>query len=517
MPKQTTRRDFLKTLGIASISAAVMPGSSVIAGKSREISIPSKPNVVFIMADDMGWGDVETYNPESLIPTPNINRLAREGISFLDAHSGGALCSPTRYGIMTGRFYWRTHKKHSLVMPYDPPAIPPERLTWGRLMHECGYATGYIGKWHLGLWYPSKKLKGFQRQYTMNENEIDFDKAIVGGPCDLGFDYFFGTAGCSTSDAPYCFIRNNHWVGTPSVPTPAEMNKLPGVYPGLMAPDWDQEKVDMNLTEEAVGFIGNHMRTSPEKPFFLYFALSAPHIPWINPEFVRGASKEGPRGDMNALVDWCVGRIRKALEAHDILNETILIFTSDNGPRKGANGHKSAGSFRGYKNSTYEGGHRIPFIVRWPGVVEADSRSEIPICLNDMMATFAELLNYKLPDNAAEDSFNIMPAILAESTTSLQRPALITDTGSHVSELGNFSIRHDKWKLIEINPKPSDKPKKLKYELYDMEKDPYETENLADVHTQKVEEMKHLLSICKKRGLRFVGELHAQPSTNRTQ
>jgi len=152
------------------------------------------------MADDMGWGDVEIYNPESLIPTPNINRLAREGISFLDAHSGGALCSPTRYGIMTGRFYWRTHKKHSLVMPYDPPAIPPERLTWGRLMHECGYATGYIGKWHLGLWYPSKKLKGFQRQYTINENEIDFDKAIVGGPCDLGFDYFFGTAGCSTSD-----------------------------------------------------------------------------------------------------------------------------------------------------------------------------------------------------------------------------------------------------------------------------------------------------------------------------
>jgi arylsulfatase A-like enzyme len=284
-----------------------------------------------------------------------------------------------------------------------------------------------------------------------------------------------------------------------------------------MAPDWDQEKVDMNLAEEAVGFIANHMRKSPEKPFFLYYALSAPHIPWINPEFIRGTSKEGPRGDMNALVDWCVGKIRKALESHDILDDTILIFTSDNGPRKGANGQKSAGSFRGYKNSAYEGGHRIPFIIRWPGIVKADSRSDIPICLNDMMATFAELLNYKLPDNAAEDSFNIMPAILAESTTSLRRPALIADTGGHVSELGNFSIRHDKWKLIEMNPKPSNKPKISEYELYDMEKDPYETENLADVETQKVEEMKRLLSVCKQRGLRFVGKSHAHPSITKRQ
>ncbi|MBN2132363.1 MAG: arylsulfatase [Sedimentisphaerales bacterium] len=503
MASTTTRRHFLKALGIASLSAAAMPGATAIAGMSPGRSRAAKPNVVFIMADDMGWGDVEAYNPESLIPTPNINRLAREGRSFADAHSAGALCSPTRYGIMTGRFYWRTHKRHSLVMPYDPPVIPPERLTWGRLMRECGYHTGYVGKWHLGLWYPCKKLDGFQRQYTMNEEDIDFAKPLVGGPCGLGFDYFFGTAGCSTSDAPYCFIRNDRWVGTPSVPTPADMNEQPGVYPGLMVADWDQEKVDMQLAEEAVGFIANHVKENPDRPFFLYYGLSAPHIPWITPPFIRGASKAGPRGDLNALVDWCVGEIRKALETHGIMDETIVIFTSDNGPRKGVNGHRSAGPFRGYKNSAYEGGHRVPFIVRWPEKVKANTRSDVPVSLNDMMATFAEFLDYKLPNDAAEDSFSILPALLGRDSDVRDRPALISDTGGHVSDHGDFALRQGKWKLVELQPGRSGRRTSVEYELYDMDADPHETNNLAPTHPEKVEEMKRLLSACKQQGLRL--------------
>ncbi len=459
----------------------------------------SLPNVVFIMADDMGWGDVESYNPESLIPTPNINRLAEEGLSFTDAHSGAAVCSPTRYGIMTGRFYWRTHKRHSLVMPYDPPVIPPERLTWGRLMQERGYTTGYVGKWHLGLWYPSKRSEGWQRQYTMNEDEVDFSKAVEGGPIELGFDYFFGNAGGPNNDSPYAFIRNDRWVETPSVMTPPEMYEQPGVVEGLMAPDWDQEDVDVRLTEEAVAFITNHVNDNPEKPFFLYYSLSAPHIPWNPPDFVQGISQEGPRGDMNALVDWVVGEVRGALESHGILDETILIFTSDNGPRRGATGHRSAGPFRGYKNTAYEGGHRVPFIVRWPGKIAAGERSEVPVSLTDMIATFAELSNFDLPDHAAEDSYTILPTLFGKESGGKHRPALIADTGN-----GDFSIRSGTWKLIKLNPNRRNRLEQVEYELYDMGQDPYETTNLADVNPDIVEQLKQLLSESRRTGLRFL-------------
>jgi len=492
-------------MGIASFSYSLFGKVRIKKSYSEKIfSIP--PNVVFIMADDMGWGDIEVNNPDSLIPTPNINRLAKEGIRFTDAHSCSALSTPTRYGILTGRFYWRTHKKHSLVMPYDPPVIPPERLTWARLMQQSGYRTGFVGKWHLGLWYPSRKLPGYRRQFTINEDEIDFSKPVKGGPCDLGFDYFFGTAGCSTSDAPYCFIENDTWIGIPSVKSSEELNKLPGFYPGLMAPDWDLEQVDVKLCEKAARFIKDHKRDQPNKPFFLYYALSAPHIPWVNPKFIRGASKEGPRGDLNALVDWCVGEVRRALAAQGVLDDTIIIFTSDNGPRKGAKGHRSAGPFRGYKNSAYEGGHRIPFIIRWPEKVKSGTCADIPISLTDMMATFAEFLNFSLPKNAAEDSINILPAILAKDAQKIRRPALISDTGGHVSDRGDFSIRQGKWKFVELNSQKSDELKTVKYELYNMEKDPYETKDLAEVRIEVTERMKNRLKTVKETGLRIMAD-----------
>jgi len=459
------------------------------------------PNVVFIMADDMGWGDVESYNSESLIPTPNINRLSEEGLSFMDAHSGAAVCSPTRYGVMTGRSYWRTHKRHSLVMPYDPPVIPPERLTWGTLMQERGYKTGYIGKWHLGLWYPAKPRQEWRRQYTMNEDEVDFSKAIVGGPTDLGFDHFFGSAGGPNNDSPFAFIRNDRWVEAPSVMTPPEMAARPGVVKGLMVPDWDQERVDERLTQEAVAFIADHVTDNPAKPFFLYYSLSAPHIPWDPPEFVRGVSREGPRGDMNAMVDWVVGEVRDALESHDILDETILIFTSDNGPRRSESSHRSAGPFRGYKNTAYEGGHRVPFVIRWTDRIAAGQRSDVPISLTDMVATFAELLNYDLPAHAAEDSHNILPALLGDDTAATDRPALIADTSN-----GDFSIRSGTWKLIELHPGPRNRLEQVVFELYDMDQDPYETTDLADAFPDVVERLKRLLSDNKETGLRFLDQ-----------
>lgn len=458
------------------------------------------PNIVFIMADDMGYGDVGRYNPESLIPTPNIDRLADEGVMFTDAHSGCALCTPTRYGLIAGRCYWRTFKRHSLVMPYDPPTIPPERLTIASMLKEKGYHTACVGKWHLGLWYREKKLEGFRHHFTMNEDDIDFSKPIDGGPVDLGFDYFFGTAGCSTSDAPYCFIKNRHSVGIPNIKTSEEMNSHPGVYPGLMVEDWDQDKVDTTFAEKAVSFINRHVQEKREEPFFLYYALSAPHIPWLNPEFIRGASKEGPRGDMNALVDWCVGQVRDSLEKNGILDETLFIFTSDNGPQKGENGHKSAGDFKGFKNSPYEGGHRIPFIVRWKGKVDPETQNEIPISLTDMMATFAELIGFDLPNNAAEDSISVLSAITGEGVLP-ERPCLIADTGWHVAEKGHFSIRRGNWKLIEFNSPDPDDDIDTTYELYDIVEDPFEKINLAGEKQEELESMKTLLrEVCDSKG-----------------
>jgi arylsulfatase A-like enzyme len=469
---------------------------------TQDEQVKSRPNVVFILADDMGWGDVKNNNPDSLIPTPNIDRLAEEGVVFSDAHSGSALCTPTRYGILTGRFYWRTYKKHALVMPYDPPVIPPERLTWSRIMQERGYTTAFIGKWHLGLWYPRKELEGFQRQYTMTEEEIDFEKPVVGGPSELGFDYFFGTAGCSTSDAPYGFIRNDRFVGIPSIPTPEDMNAMPGVYPGLMVPDWDQEQVDATFVQESVGFIETQVEEHPEDPFFLYLALSAPHVPWVNPEFTRGSSREGPRGDLCALVDWCVGEVREALEANGVLDDTILIFTSDNGARPGQNGQDSSGPFRGQKNTAYEGGHRIPFIARWPGRIEAGRSCAETSSLNDMMATFAALLDYPLPEDVAEDSFNILPAVLGTGSAAFERPALIADTGGHSSDVGDFSLRRDQWKLIEFNSRGEEGEPEVRYELYSLAEDPFETQDQAEAQSGIRDELIELLKACKKSGLR---------------
>lgn len=457
-----------------------------------------RPNIVFIMADDMGWGDVTAYNPESLIPTPNLDRLAQEGVSFMDAHAGAAVCTPTRYGLMTGRFLWRTYKGHSLAMPYDPPIIPPERLTLGDLMQEQGYHTGYVGKWHLGLWYPALPQPGFARQYTLTESEVDFSRPVVGGPTDLGFDYFFGSAGGPNNDSPFVFLENDRWVEVPTQMTPPEMNAQPGVVSGYMASDWDQEQVDVRLTEKASAFIADHVSSGTDEPFFLLYSLSAPHIPFTPPDFVRGASQEGPRGDMNALVDWMVGEIRAELEAQGVLDNTILIFTSDNGPRRGAQGHASAGPFRGYKNTAYEGGHKVPFILHWPGRVEAGSRSEVSFSLTDMMATFADFFGAELPDDAAEDSWSMRDVLFGGAGES-DRPALLAHTSR-----GDISVRSGPWKLIVLQPHATNDLIEPVTELYNLDEDPYETTDQAGVRPDLVQQLTELLDQTRHEGLRFV-------------
>ena len=462
------------------------------------------PNVVVIIADDMGYGDPGCNNPDSLIPTPNIDRIAEEGARFTHAHAPCAVCTPSRYGLLTGRYQWRTSKPHALVMPYDPPLIPEERPTMASMFKSKGYATACVGKWHLGLQYREKRKEGYRRHFTIIEEDIDFSEPVEGGPNDLGFDYFFGTAGCSSSDAPYCFFRDKQSVGIPSIPTPAEMNKEPGVYPGLMVEDWDQLDIDTRFAAEACDFIERQVDGAPDQPFFLYLPLSTPHIPWLAPEFIQGASGEGPRGDMNALVDWCVGQVLDKLDDRGVLDDTIVIYTSDHGPQKGENGQDATAGLRGFKATAYEGGHRVPFVARWPERIAAGRVQDDVISLTDMMATFAELIDYPLGDNEAEDSISVLASLMG-CGDDVPRPGLIAHTGWHVCDQADFSIQKGDLKLIEINPNPDKGIAEQSYELYDLSKDPTESTDLAGEMPEVLLEMKALLDRCRSaRGLRFI-------------
>ena len=448
------------------------------------------------MADDMGYGDPGCYNPASQIPTPNIDRLAAEGVRFSDAHAPCALCTPSRYGLLTGRYQWRSAKGHALAMPYEPPVIEPERTTLASLLAGQGYHSGCIGKWHLGLRYPARG-GGF----TQEEAEIDFGLPLRGGPIELGFDTFFGSAGCSTSDAPYCFIEQDRSVGIPTVPSGADLNALAGFYPGLMAPDWRIDDVDLAFVRRAVAFIEERSR-QPDSPFFLYLPLSAPHNPWVVPSFLERVSGDGPRGDMNVLVDWCVGQVTRALEASGGLDDTLVMFTSDHGPqyRTGPNGHRATGPFRGHKNTAFEGGHRVPFVARWPDHIEAEGVCRQAICHTDLLATLAELTGAPLPEGAGEDSFSVLPALLGRDGPAPPRPALISDTGHHGLGAGDFAIRRGRWKLIVAAPRPGQgAPQRL---LFDLESDPGEERDLLTDQPEVAAELEHLLGRLRRVGAR---------------
>ncbi len=497
------RRDFIKLAG-TGVLAGLLPFCS---------SSKKRPNIVFIMADDMGYGDVECYNPDSKIPTPNMDELAKEGVRFTDVHTPAAICTPTRYGLLTGRYCWRTRLKKGVLIGYDEtPLIEPGRMTIANLLKNKGYETACVGKWHLGLNWPTKegsKLQDDENKwgeysgvFKQNEENIDFAKPIDGGPTDLGFDYFYGTAGCSTSDSPYCFIENKHTISIPTKISTEEYNKLPGFLPGLMADDWSEEDVDPIFTEKAIQFIKNHQQKKSNNPFFLYLALSSPHIPWLVPDFIKGKSQEGPRGDLIALVDWCAGQVLAALDKLGIRENTLVFVTSDNGPRKGSNGHKSAGDFRGFKGDIWEGGHRVPFIVRWPGRIKPGTRCDEVISLTDMFATFAAMTGTELSNNAGEDSFNFLPALWGKQKNKSNREATVFHSGG-----GAFAIRQDNWKLI-LGTKQAGRRLPQNYndlfkttgQLYDMQNDPYEKNDLWEKHPDIVTRLTELFEQYRKQG-----------------
>ncbi|MHC4215777.1 MAG: sulfatase family protein [Planctomycetota bacterium] len=391
------RRTFLKLLSSSTVMLAT--GCNGLRSSSPK---DQHPNIIFIMADDFGYGDVSCLNKDSKIPTPNIDRIAASGVRLTDAHSGSAVCTPTRYGVLTGRYCWRTSLKKGVLYGYSQPLIDPKRITVASLLRKSGYRTACVGKWHLGLgWTTTDGQKP-------NRENVDYNKPITGGPTALGFDYFFGIPASLDMD-PYVYIENDRCV-EPATET-IEKNPWPGFYRGgPVAPGFDHRQVLPTLTEKAVQFIERHNSQSPTKPFFIYFPLSAPHTPILPTKQFEGTSKAGKYGDFVVQVDWTVGRITETIKKLGISNNTLIIFTSDNGPEKGMQkrieeyNHRSSHHFRGKKRDIWDGGHRIPFVAAWPRRIKPDSVSDQTICLTDLTATTADIIGEQLPANTAEDS-----------------------------------------------------------------------------------------------------------------
>lgn len=496
------RRQFVRYAGLGAAALALPPW---LGCKERSTPGTGRPsNIIFIMADDMGYGDLGCYNSESRILTPNMDRLAAEGIQFTDAHAPAAVCSPTRYGLLTGRYCWRTWLKRKALIGYSPPLLEPDRSTVASLLHEQGYRTACIGKWHLGLEWtlkPGEEVDFYRPldwpyDYIIEVgNKIDYNRPVRHGPIDHGFNYFFGTAGCSTTDPPYVFIENDRAVGIPSVMSTEEMD----CDPGLMVPDWKQEEADTTFVEKAIEFI----RDNRDRSHFVYLALSAPHAPHLPPDFVKGRSSTGPRGDMVAWVDWSVGQVLEAVDHYFLRDNTLVIVTSDNGPLPGEAGHKSAGYLRGFKAHIWEGGHRVPFIARWPGHIQPSTISEEPIELTDLLATCAALTGATLGEDDGPDSYDIMPALLGSELSKPIREALVHHSGS-----GVFAIRKGNWKLILETKtsggwvEPSGKPPVAGApgQLYNLEEDPYERNDLWNTYPGVVEELTALLKKYQEQG-----------------
>jgi arylsulfatase A-like enzyme len=463
-----------------------------------------KPNVVFILCDDLGYGDVSCNNPEGKIRTPNIDRLARQGMRFTDAHTTSSVCTPTRYSVLTGRYNWRSRLQRGVLGGLSPRLIEDGRLTVAELLRRNGYHTACVGKWHLGMNWPLKpNAEGFEDRIEKGAEgwRVDYTRPITRGPNSVGFDYYFGIS-ASLDMVPYTFIENDRVTAVPTddMAFPMMLGRDRQTRRGPGAESFDAMDVLPRLTDKAVQYIAD--RTKPEaggKPFFLYLPYASPHTPIVpTPEWQK-------RSGLNYYADFvmqndaCVGRVLDALEKHGAADNTLVIFTSDNGcspqadfPALLEKGHDPSYIFRGHKADVWDGGHRVPFIARWPGKVEPDTTSDQLVSLIDLTATCADILGVQLPDNAAEDSVSLLPVLLGKATEPV-REALV-----HHSFSGVFAVRQGRWKLLFCAgsggwSRPRD-AQALKQglppiQLYDMVDDPQEANNLQAEHPEVVERL----------------------------
>ena len=464
---------------LAALVRQPIPGSRLEPKPLRN----SSPNIVIILADDLGYGDLACYNPRSKIATPNLDRMAANGMRLLDAHAPGAWCVPSRYGLLTGRYPARTTlnwQQRSL--------IGTRQLTLASMLKQHGYATACIGKWHLGF---DSAATGQTPPTTPR---------LRGGPLDHGFDSFFGLH-ASLDIPPYGYIDNDHYVyaltdSTAEHQSPEATTPISGAFwrAGRMTPGFRHQDVMKTLTDKALTRLNTHHRQQPTVPLFLYLALTGPHTPWLPDARFRGKSRAGAYGDFVMQVDDAVGQLMTTLNRLGITDNTLVIFTSDNGPVWFADdvaryGHRAAGEWRGMKIDQWEGGHRVPFIAQWPGRIPAGKVRSDLFCLTDMLATVAGVVGHSLPDQMAPDSYNLLPVLLNQRLAQPIRRELLIE---------NRAYRQDNWKYIQgsgaggLSTRYGNVPASTSSspgELYNLQTDPSERVNLISSEPERVQAM----------------------------
>ncbi|MGJ8672705.1 sulfatase family protein [Rubritalea sp.] len=461
-----------------------------------------QPNVVILYADDMGVGDVSYGDPAAKIQTPNIDRLASQGMTFTDGHSSSGICTPSRYSLLTGQHHWR--RFHGIVNAFEPSVFKPGEFTIARMFQEQGYATGAFGKWHLGWDWDAIRKPGVKAKDPKAES-YDWSKPFPGGPIDQGFDYYFGDG--TINFPPYCWIENDRFL---TIPTKPVIKSKPlagggGFRKGPMAEGWNPYEILPTVTDKTVKWIGEQ---SAEKPFFAYLAFNSPHYPIVPNKEFHGKSKAGYYGDFVVETDAMVGKVLDALEKKGLAENTIVIFTADNGTENHAFERLekfdqwSSGDFRGLKHDLYEGGHRVPFIVSWPSQIKAGSRSDEVVSQVDFAATFAEITGYDLSNENAIDSYNILPVLKGEGYSSPLRAATVQNTNK-----GKYALRQGDWVFINtqtgaMRPEPKAYLEHFGLQtfakdspglLFNLKDDPRQTKNLYNEQPERVSAMNALL------------------------
>jgi len=487
--------------------------SVVLLAITTRPAVAETPNVVLILADDMGYGDVHAVNPWSKIPTPNLDQLAADGVTFTDAHSPSAVCTPTRYGLLTGRYCWRTRLRKGVLGGYSEPLLAADRSTIGTMLKKVGYRTGAVGKWHLGMKMPMKAKDANTRRWD-GDPGVDFSGIITDSPIHHGFDYYFGVS-ASLDMAPYVYVRNDRFTMEPTLQQPAV--KFPHfVRRGPRATDFVIDEVLDKLTTEATQFITKS--ATGDKPFFLYMPLTGPHKPTQPHARFKGKTALSEYGDFVHQVDWTVGEVLKSIDKAGVREETLVIFTSDNGSYmhryneadkqdhtddatiqafRAAN-HTANGPLRGTKADIWEAGHRVPMFARWPGHTQAGTRMTKAVCLTDIYATLAQVTKHKLSNDEAEDSVSMIPTIQGQRE----------DRGVpviHHSVAGMFAIRDGQWKLVAGNGSggrqaPRGKPDQKPFQLFDLSSDLAETTDVADANPEIVERLTKRLMELRQAG-----------------
>ncbi len=500
----------------------ILVTSWFVAGSHAE-----SPNVLILYADDLGYGDVATQNPRSKIPTPNLDLLAASGLRFTDGHSSSGICSPSRYALLTGRHHWRDF--HGIVGPLGGSVFKPERLTLPEMFKSRGYTTAAIGKWHLGwdwnairkpLATSKKSETGGAAKPSFSFEAFDWSRRVPDGPLAHGFDSYFGDT--VINFPPYGWIENDRLVTAPDSMMDTSLWKKikEGNWecrPGPMVSGWDPYQNLPTTTKRGVDFILSQQDAA--KPWLLYFAFPSPHAPIIPNDEFDGKSEAGPYGDFVYETDDACGKLLRALEESGQAEDTIVIFSADNGPEQYAYArdqkydHWSAEPFRGLKRDIYEGGHHVPFIIRWPGVTQPASVSPALVSQIDIMATLAAMLDYALPDDAAEDSHNLLPMLRGEVSS-------VRTTHVHNTNASKWAIRHGDWLLIvgddgyhsRRNPAWEQKHGYTSdnggpVELYNLKADIGQRDDVSQAHADKVQELTLLLRKIREQG-------HSSPRLN---